>query len=1001
MSRLLTTFISYALIAILFPLLAQGTTSNPNAFRVFINGVIEDAEDGSEITFKFYKDYITFEEENFTTSIKKGSFTISFSLDEPSPGFVVYDGETIPIFLEDGDELSLHSHHTAFVDSLQFANKGALRNNYLKESFQQFDKKDASLIKDGMTQNTVEDFVVFLEQYRAEKQSFVSNYLSINDTTFSASFQEYVQADIQYWWGQNMLTYKDNHPASHLLPVSLTLPEEFYDFVETLELNNEDALNNANYLKYLEHYTEWRQDRIERGLLKIQGDPPIRQRTASVSSIEKFAKVKMRSLEVRERAHDQNSVIAKLKQKDQVLYLRDKTSDRFRYVYDGRVYIDYFCKVQLPDGRAGWVFNMGIDIIEDVITKNVQVDLPKESDELLKNVKYASFKGKVLHYAITKDIYTDIQNGKRVRKSVLDKYISSSPYGEFVQLITEAYANRRYVGNVSRKSLRGTSAKKEELTEEIAKFTKNLISLIEIASGDQKNVKPTNTVKDKLSEEPEEVVAKEEIVVVEKKVEEPVAESAPAITLKAPEKSRVLPTYTTITDPDFTNFEQSTAVRFKTNFSSADKPVVHFYQNPFERRGKEHKLGKFTSGNSFVAIHTKLYSESTWDLVNGEDAVRLFFEPGDDIKVEIKGSDIYTQTLFTGNGSENNQYLLKAADKFKKNHEELLINIEDLDIQEFKDWLGTVRQEKLNFLYANLEGLSESFYAYAEADVNYWYAFHLMDYLYQHPLANDETYPMQASEGYLDFMSTIPVNNESALSNRYYLDYIQEYIIHQEKQATNNGLSRYQLANIYLTGNTKDFYISRLLITELARQELPAGINKRILTYLNTTPNSIYTEFVKEAYHEKMGRGLFANSFAPNFQLLNDKGHLVGLEQYKGKVVIINFWATWCETCLRIKPSFKNLKDRFKDKEVAFVYISLDNNSALWKNYLRTNPVFGEQLLAGESLGFKAPVAKDYKIIALPYTLLLDGNGKIIWQDNGGFSFTNLGNRIERLLSLE
>lgn len=959
---------------------------------VKITGVIEGSQD-TAITFRFYKDYLTFEEIDFTVPIEEDYFSVEIPIYASTPGFLIYQDQALPIFLESGDQMLIHSHHTNFPDSLTYTHKGALRNNYLKETYLLFDKKDAALIKEGMTKNTAVDFAHFMETFKVKKKAYLEEYLSSRDTVFSQDFTKYIEADIMYWWGQHMFQYKDHHPSSHLLPIALNLPDEFYDFVENLELNNEDVLNNTNYLKYLDNYTTWRQERIKKGQLKIAGKPT-KKRQVAISRIETFAEVLMHNLQVREKAHDANSVISKLKQKDKVLYLRDITNDKFRYQYNGHNYIDNFVKVQLRDGRIGWVFDMGVRIFEDVVTEYVSLDLPEEADDYINKIKYSSFRGKVLHYAISKDIYQKIQKGERVSKPQLDKYISNSPYGDYVNIIREAYAARKYNQPVSASSLRGTADEKEA-TDQINKFTKNLISLLETAEIEQQQKKPI--IKAKSST----IVSEEKETLSKNTVQEVI--SPPAIpeqkeSIAKPKIKEVL-SEVAVASYDFTPYQQKTYLRLKTNFTSSDRPSIIFNQNPFLNDLQERKLGTVTTGRSFISFSTDLSTTSNWQLINGKDVIDLYFEPGDDIKVTITGSDIYTQTTFSGSRSLENSYLLAHAAAFKGINQKVKKQIEIAEPMAFKTWMDDIRQQRLQFFYENLTGVSASFLAYAEADINYWYAYNLMNYLYEHPLLKGEDFPITAPPGYLDFMNTITIHNDSALPNYFYILYLQEYLAYLQKQPIHQGKNRYDLVEENLSGKTKDFLQVIILSLDAKMPKKRAALSHQINYFETTTLESVYAEFVKKAFHDE--KGLSEGMPAPEFSLVDQYGKMVRLSDLKGKVVLLDFWATWCGPCIDLMPTHRSLQEKYKDKNIAFIYVSMDNKASIWKNYLSNKRLGGQHLISNEAMGFKSPISKDYQIKFLPYTLLLDTNGTIVWKRTGGFSVSTVNKIIDQLLRVK
>ncbi len=87
----------------------------------------------------------------------------------------------------------------------------------------------------------------------------------------------------------------------------------------------------------------------------------------------------------------------------------------------------------------------------------------------------------------------------------------------------------------------------------------------------------------------------------------------------------------------------------------------------------------------------------------------------------------------------------------------------------------------------------------------------------------------------------------------------------------------------------------------------------------------------------------------PKWQLKDINGSEVNLAQYKGKLLVIDMWATWCGPCLKQAPHFAKLAQEMESDKVAFISVSLDGDFAFWKKYLKNNPKEGTQLWAGES----------------------------------------------------
>jgi len=121
---------------------------------------------------------------------------------------------------------------------------------------------------------------------------------------------------------------------------------------------------------------------------------------------------------------------------------------------------------------------------------------------------------------------------------------------------------------------------------------------------------------------------------------------------------------------------------------------------------------------------------------------------------------------------------------------------------------------------------------------------------------------------------------------------------------------------------------------------------------------------------------------APDFTI-RDSDHSVALNQYRGKIVVLNFWATWCLPCVEEMPSLVGLQKRMQaqGKDVVVLAVSVDDDADDYHKFLKDHSV---DLLtvreAGERTdkGVFAPVSERYGTIKVPETYIIDRNGMIL-----------------------
>jgi len=120
--------------------------------------------------------------------------------------------------------------------------------------------------------------------------------------------------------------------------------------------------------------------------------------------------------------------------------------------------------------------------------------------------------------------------------------------------------------------------------------------------------------------------------------------------------------------------------------------------------------------------------------------------------------------------------------------------------------------------------------------------------------------------------------------------------------------------------------------------------------------------------------------------------------KYKGKVVLLDFWATWCGPCLRELPNVKANHEKYHDRGFDVVGISLDDDSRALTDFLQKEKLAWPTLLETDSSkrGFDAPLAKKFGVDGIPATFLLDRSGKVAAISVRG---EELGKQVEKLLA--
>jgi peroxiredoxin len=137
------------------------------------------------------------------------------------------------------------------------------------------------------------------------------------------------------------------------------------------------------------------------------------------------------------------------------------------------------------------------------------------------------------------------------------------------------------------------------------------------------------------------------------------------------------------------------------------------------------------------------------------------------------------------------------------------------------------------------------------------------------------------------------------------------------------------------------------------------------------------------------------NSKALDFSLKDAYGKPLSLSSLKGKVVLVNFWATWCPPCKAEMPSMNRLYNEIRSRGFEIVAISTDNSISPVKDFLAKNRI-DFPVLFDETKS----VTRQYHVFSMPTTFLIDRGGMIVEKFYGEEDWTDpvIRKKIERLL---
>lgn len=456
--------------------------------------------------------------------------------------------------------------------------------------------------------------------------------------------------------------------------------------------------------------------------------------------------------------------------------------------------------------------------------------------------------------------------------------------------------------------------------------------------------------------------------------------------------------------------QKTTTIKGKITNPAGETVSVRYVSNPLT--GKDESVKATLNENGEFEMSLELVSPVAASFAHGDETSGMYLHPGDDLIISLNPEEFDETISYEGKGAAYNNfkaaYFLKFSDdSFYTEQRE---KMKELDGTAFKVYAQEMFESKKAFLdkWKEEHSLSDEFITHMHTDFLYTQAIEFFQYPSYHKYLNKpqegETADIKPlPSDYYAFLEEIPVQNEAALASSSYQQYISQFINHKYGELY-KGISNPDHSSWIKT----QMYLSKILLEGKVEEYMTASMLKSALRYGD--PTSIVEEYkafieahpahipVLEPQFKKV-LALAPGNKAPDFTLVNLEGNKVALSDFQGKVVYMDFWASWCGPCIAEIPSAKKLKEHYKgNKDVVFLYVSVDTDEKAWRNIIEKKELTGVHLYAD---GWEVASEK-YNVGGIPSYFLINKDGTIAaYQAPRPSSGEKLTSLIDEALSRE
>lgn len=426
------------------------------------------------------------------------------------------------------------------------------------------------------------------------------------------------------------------------------------------------------------------------------------------------------------------------------------------------------------------------------------------------------------------------------------------------------------------------------------------------------------------------------------------------------------------------------SVSGKIDSANASTVTIYYYPNlladqPVSHRAKVEEDGSFT-------MEFPLSQPVAANLSHGRERTAMFIFPGDDISLTLDPQKFDESIKYKGKtpGVEASNILAEYYLKFEDDqHMESYINLvkEGLGVEFEANSRRELDEKNEFFSRKNKDGkLPEEFINYMSAKILYGWANNRMNYPSYHAYYNKiEESEVEVSKNFYDFLGEVRVKNANAVNNPEYIRFVQSYLDYKMKQNTNGEelspeeafIQKFQMASSELEGEALSL-IQASMLKDVLSYGNPLAAEGPYFEFMRTNQNEAYNEILTPIY--ELAMKLAPGQPAPEFSLQDISGADVSLRDFRGQVVYLDFWASWCGPCRREMPAGRELKKRFKGEPVVFLYVSIDDSEEAWRKAVEEEKLEGVLLY---SEGFRSEVTQMYGVKAIPNYFLINKDGTI------------------------
>lgn len=381
---------------------------------------------------------------------------------------------------------------------------------------------------------------------------------------------------------------------------------------------------------------------------------------------------------------------------------------------------------------------------------------------------------------------------------------------------------------------------------------------------------------------------------------------------------------------------------------------------------------------------------------DGKESTLIYLCPGDSLHISLNTTEFDESLKYVGKGADRNNFLAEYYLEFLDFGKNSFIDFFKIRDTAIKEYVGIVQQHQKRYTdyleKSNLQSdFPKEFVRYMKTRIyfgsmeNYIYLF------YSRSLDTSDAYRYYSSQVKTQIVDASGYDDPDYLSSEYqwWLYSILPHVLSMDIREKHEGISndRTKLDSIIyerLEELLTPYEFQIMLFSEIRDLSLSYDLKhmnelKPIVTKYVHDPilkNRIDSLFIYVSNKLEQAIPDHTTLYDLDSPELEDLSFEDILDSYRGKIIYLDFWASWCGPCKAEMPYSAELASKFEDDDAVFLYMSTDKDSAAWENMIKIMQLHGIHYRLGKNT--RKPVFDRFGIKFIPHYVLFDQEGEMV-----------------------